>query len=338
MRQPHAHVHGGPVAHRLDHGAGLLEHARGRQHRGMHFRVDLPAAGGLQPQADAQPAHVARQAGPGDVLRRQAHVVAGVGPGDRLHGERGIGHGARQRAEHARRRRRIHRHAAMAGLQAEHAAEAGGDAHRAADIGAQVDRAIAGRCRRARARAGTAGIAFRVPRIARQRVEARRRRAEEAEVRHGGLADHDRAGLAQARGSRGVGGRRRQHRRGAAQRRRRALRGDVFLQRHRHAVERAAGRARPPARFRGAGGVQRLLRMHQVHRANGRLPLSDAVQDGLHDFDRRQFALAVVAGQFDGAECVERLVHVVVRCGWQLLGNLLGGHLFAGGVYASPKR
>jgi hypothetical protein len=96
-----------------------------------------------------------------------------------------------------------------AGLEAHHAAPGGRQADGAADVGAQVQRPIACGRRRGGPGAAAAGVLAQVPGVARepalQRMKAAQARRQHAVVGHRGLAQQHRAGLAQARGRRGVG-------------------------------------------------------------------------------------------------------------------------------------
>ena len=146
------------------------------------------------------PFTAAREVRPVDVLHRQAHAVAMVGLRQHRHHQRGVIDGARHRAGAARHIGRIDRDAPEARLQPDQPAPAGGQAHRAADIGADMQRAVAGRACGARTGARAAGVLRQVPRIARERMEARHARRGHAEVGHRGLGKDDRARLAQPRG------------------------------------------------------------------------------------------------------------------------------------------
>ena len=221
---------------------------------------------------------------------RQAHAVARVGLRQHLHHQRGIGDAARHRAGGAAHVGRVDRDAAQAGLEREDAAPAGRQPQRAADVGADVQRAVAGRRGGAGAGAGAARRLRQVPGIARQRVEARQARGQHAVVGHGGLGDDHRAGFLQPRGRRRVGGGRPQLDRGRAGRHRVAARGDVFLDRGRHAVERAQRLAAPPARLGGARLLQRGLGPQQPGGLQLRLPARDVVEHRLRDLDRREAA------------------------------------------------
>ena len=147
--------------------------------------------------------------------------------------------------------------------------------------------AVAGRTGGARAGAQAAGVLRQVPGIARQRMEARHARRRHAVVRHRGLGEDDRAGLAQARARRRIlrGGDERH--RGRAERDRHALGGDVLLHGHRHAVERPDRFALRPALRRG-GLAPRAVRIVGIERVEMRLPARHVLLDRGEDFRRRQ--------------------------------------------------
>ncbi len=159
------------------------------------------------------------------------------------------------------------------GLSADDAAPAGRQPDRAADVGAHVQRAVARRRGRGGAGAGAAGRLRQVPRVARQRVEARQPRRQHPVVRHRGLADDHRAGLAQPRRRRRIVRRRRQLGGGGAQRHRHAARGDVLLDRARHAVQRRQRRALAPAPLACArAAASAAVRIERVGGVQLRLP------------------------------------------------------------------
>ncbi|MDR9233620.1 hypothetical protein FEP15_03341 [Burkholderia multivorans] len=169
-----------------------------------------------------------------------------------------------------------------------------------------MQRPVAGRRGRAGPRTRAARVAARIPRIACQRMKARRRGADQPEVRHRRLADEYRARLAQPCRRRRIVGSRRQFRRRAAERHRHAARRDVFLDRHRHAVERTGRFAAQPARFRGARHRECAVAIERIGRADQRLPFVDARQHGLRDIDGRQRLAAIAVDERRGTEFMER--------------------------------
>ena len=137
-------------------------------------------------------------------------AVAIVGAGhDREH-ERRIRHRPRHRADMLDplptgdagvalvARTGIERHPPHGRLDPHEPAEGRRNPHRAAAVAADRERPDASRHRGARARAGAAGGAFRVPRVARRLEHGVVARAAVAELRHVGLAEDDGAGRLQA--------------------------------------------------------------------------------------------------------------------------------------------
>ena len=181
-----------------------LEILRGALDGGGDFGRRRNAAARLHHQADPQALERRRLDDPVELLGFEARIVAHIGQRQGRHHQRGVVDVARHRPGDAADVRRIDRDPPAARLQTENAAPARRQAHRAADVGAEVQRAVARRRRRARARRRAAGIAVELPRIARQRVEARQARRQHAVVGHGRLGEQDRARLAQARRRRRV--------------------------------------------------------------------------------------------------------------------------------------
>ena len=239
-------------------------------------------------------------------MRGQAHAVAPVGPRQHAHHQRGIVDDAGHRPGDAADIERIDRNAPEAGLQRDQAVPAGRQPHRAADIGAEMQRAVTGRTRGARAGRGAAGILAEVPGIAGEGMEARKPRRQHAVIRHRGLGEDDRAGLAQPRGGRRVLRRRHVLDAGRAERHRLVFGGDIVLDGDRHAVERAHRLALLPAIGRRLGDGARAFGIEQIERLDVRLPRRDMRQHFLQHFRRRELLGAIACEQVDGAEIVQR--------------------------------
>src|SRR6202043_2608943 len=91
-------------------------------------------------------------------------------------------------------------------LDAEHAGEGGRDANRARPVGAEVEMAEIEQRRGRGPAGGAAGGAVELPRIAGEAGERAVTGPDPAELGQGGLAENDRAVLAQARDRRRIGG------------------------------------------------------------------------------------------------------------------------------------
>jgi hypothetical protein len=269
---------------------------------------------GVEPQAQAQPAQPAQvvvdvEIVPGDGLRRQAGGVAPVGAGQHAHHQRRVLHRAGHRAGHAADVWRLDRHAPVARLEADDAAPGGGQADRAADVGAQVQRAVAGGGSSAGAGAAAAGVGGQIPGVAGEPalapVEARQARAQHAVVGHRGPGQQHAAGLAQPRGGGRVVGRGHELGRRAAQRHRGAARGDVLLQRQRHAVQRRQRPALPPARLGLACRRARRTGVEGPQRLHQRLQALDAGDHGIDDLAGRQRTCGVGAPERSGRQRVQ---------------------------------
>ena len=245
------------------------------------------------------------QVRPIDVLHRQAHAVAMVGLRQHRHHQRGVVDRAGHRAGAARHVGRIDRDAPEARLQPDQPAPAGRQAHRAPDIGADVERPVAGRACRARTGARAAGVLREVPRIARERMEARHAGRGHAEVGHRGLGKDDRARLAQPCGRGCILCHRCQRHRRRTQRHRHAFRGDVLLHGHRHAIERTHGRAFRPALGRGRCFLARGFRLVGVKRFQMRLPARDVLLDRCEDFGRGERLGAIALQQLGRGQVMD---------------------------------
>jgi hypothetical protein len=189
------------------------------------------------------------------VLIGQAGGVAPVGLAQRGHQQRGVGHAACERPGHTAHVGRLDGHPAGAGLEAHHAAPGGRQPDGAADVGAQVQRAVARGSGGRRAGTAAAGVLAQVPGVAREGPAARgscsgptttcRSRASwscPAAPRRLRAAARP---VARLRSRHQLGGR-------GAQRQRQAARGDVLLQRERHAVQWSQRLVALPARLGGA--------------------------------------------------------------------------------------
>ena len=172
---------------------------RGLHRDVAHFLLQRLADAEVEHQADAQLARRFIEGLPVDLVGRQAHAVAAIGLRQHAHHQGGVIDGAGHRSGDAADIGRIDRNASEARLQRDQAAPARRQPHRAADIGAEMQRAVAGRTRRACAGAGAAGILAEVPGIAGEGMKARQARRQHAVIRHGGLGEDHRAGLAQPR-------------------------------------------------------------------------------------------------------------------------------------------
>ena len=190
---------------------------------------------------------------------RHAGVVAG------LHAQqhREVGHVARHRAEHAHRWKpgvaSVGRHAADAGAETVDVVPGGGIAQAAAVIAAVGDRQHAQRQRDRRAAAAAAGRARLVVGVARDAVHLVIGVRAEPEFRRVGLADEDRAGLAQPFDHDAVGGRNGVLEDRRAEGVRKILDGGEILHREGKAVQRSepARRARVARRVRALAPASR---------------------------------------------------------------------------------
>jgi hypothetical protein len=178
--------------------------------------------------------------------------------------------------------------------------------HEAADIGADMQRSVAGRRRGAGARRGAARILAEVPGVARQRMEARQARGEHAVIRHGGLAEDDGAGLADARGWRCVGGGGGMVGGHGAERHRHAFGRDILLDGDRHAVERTFRLSMPPARLRFGCARKRPFRIEAIGRLEMRFPALDMVEHGARHLDGRQRFRPIAGEKVKGGKLVKR--------------------------------
>mmetsp|Transcript_122330 Transcript_122330/g.341311 ORF Transcript_122330/g.341311 Transcript_122330/m.341311 type:complete len:313 (+) Transcript_122330:142-1080(+) len=268
---------------------------------GSDVRLHRLAPAGIQQQPEPQAAQCER---PGQhIARWQLRGVPRIRLGQHGQHQRGVLQAACQRPGRASGIAGLDRHAAVAGLESHQAAPAGRQADGAADVGAQVQRPVAGRCRSSRTGARSARCARQIPGVARRfGVETGQARAEHAVVRHGGAGPGDGARLAQPRGRRRLKVKARLGRRrcgagsGHCARHR-----DVFLQRHRHAVQcqRLAG---PPSGLAGAGRGQRGIGIHRAQRMQLGLTRAGLGQHGLHDLHRRQLGRPVGGQQRRGVQ------------------------------------
>ncbi len=165
-----------------------------------------------------------------------------------------------------------------------------------------MERPIERRGRRPRPGRRAAGIAVALPRIAGQRMMARKPGRQHAVVRHRRLGEQHGPSLLEARGRRRVGRGRGHVARRRADRSRIALGRDVVLDRRRHAVERADRFALQPTRLRGARLLQRALGRIEPGRRDLRLERLDAGDDRGHGLGRRQGLRTVGVQQFDSRQ------------------------------------
>ena len=191
----------------LDRSAELFELPCG----GSACRGDLGIDAGIAEigaVGDAQPAHPILDAvAPVVLLRGQRIRIAVIRPVQHVQQQCRIAHIPRHRPDirqQPKRRGRIGRDPAKTRLDAENAGEGGGDADRAGAVAADMQRRNAGGAGRGRAGAAASRCVLQIPRVAGhagQRAVADRLPAE---FRGRGLAENDRAGLAQARHCRRV--------------------------------------------------------------------------------------------------------------------------------------
>jgi len=222
--------------------------------------------------------------------------VAGVVARGRVHHQRDVAHGARERT-HVRDQLvaaggGIHRHAAERRLQADEPREARRDADRARAVGPERERRQTRRDCRGAASRRPSGRPREVPRIAglaEQRVVGRAAPGELGQVRP---ADEDGARRAQARDAWRVFRRDEVGQQPRARRRALARRPEVVLDRHRHAVQRAEWRARHHGVLRASGFVERALGMDEHVGAELRVEALDLIQHRVRELDRRQRTLA----------------------------------------------
>ena len=192
-------------------------------------------------------------------VRRLAAGIAAVGAGHHAQQEGDVVGRPAQRAvdAEAEARERIGRgrHQADAGPQRDHVVEVRRVAQRAAEVAAVGDRQHAGGQRGARAAAGSAGAGAQVVGVARRAPDRVVGVGAEAELRHVGLADGERAGAPQALDDDGVGLADGVAIDGRAARERQARGFLQVLERDREAVQRAQRLAAGGARRRpGAPG------------------------------------------------------------------------------------
>ncbi len=207
--------------------------------------------------------------------------------------------------EHAEWGGRIGRHAPVARLDAEYAGEGRRNADRAGAVGTKVEEAEIEQRRRRRSARRAARGAVELPRIAGDAGERAVADPDPAELGQGGLAENDRALLAQA-GDRGrVGGGRRRIARLRAAAGRPALGPDIVLDGRRHPVDEADRRARSPARLGRARGRERALAIDQQEGVDDGIEALDAVERVAHDLDRRKLAVAIAPDQLAGGQRVD---------------------------------
>jgi hypothetical protein len=271
-------------------------------HRGLagreHLGIDEAVADTREPP-DAKSAHgdVARIVG-----RLRARIgIARVDTGDRVEAGGRLRHGSRHRSDVRRRREEIGlmdvRHASKRGLEPDDAAAGGGDPDRAAAVGAEGQRGLSARDRGGGASGGAARGAREVPWVPRHAEQRAVGEGLVSELRRGGLADENGAGLAEpSHGHRVLGGHlggidQRPHRRADPLGEHEVLHGEG------HAVER-------PEPFtthhRGLGaprGVARLVRRHRDERVDGGLKRLDAREHRIHHRDGRHLLGTDQAGE-----------------------------------------
>ena len=213
--------------------------------------------------------------------------------------------------------RRMHRHSAEGGLQADEPAEAGGNANRAGAVGAERQRRQSRRDGGRSAASRSTRRAREIPRVARLPEQGIVGRAAPGELGEVGPAHEDRAGGPQPRDARGILGRDELRQQARAERGPLAGRPEVVLDRHGNAVERAE---RPAGHHRVLGRAcvgQGPLGVDEDVGAQPRVQSLDALQHGAGDLDGRQRAATNQRGQLDGGgEAEIRRVHVSApRCG-----------------------
>ena len=182
----------------LHRAAQFLERPRARFGYLRHLRVNRRVA---EVSAPAYPESLNAALGRGHEIGNRLPErtdVARVIPRHDLEKQRRVAHRSRHRPlladEVGDRRRgdaRVAGHAALRRLDAVYAVEAGGYANRAAAVSARAKRAQPRRDGRARAAAGAARSALRVPGIARRFAEPVLAGAQQPELRRVRLAQHD---------------------------------------------------------------------------------------------------------------------------------------------------
>jgi hypothetical protein len=290
----------------LHRGTEVGEDPGGARGRRFDLRIELGAMAEPRAPGDAQAGDAVVE--PDAEIRRRRvprRHVAGVRLRDHREHQGGVADRAGQRSvvgEHAERRGRIGRHAPEARLDAEHAGEGGRDADRARSVGAEVELAEVEQRRRRGPAGRAAGGAVELPRIAGDAGERAVTGPDPAELGQGGLAENDRALLAQA-GDRGrIGGAGRRIAGARAAPGRPALGPDVVLDGRRHPVDEAEGRALAPARFRRGGSRERAGVIDQQERVDDRIEALDARERVAHHLDRRKFAAAIAPEQLAGGQ------------------------------------
>ena len=250
---------------------------------GHHPRL-VAVAGELADDADPQPGHVAvpRRLDHGrhrGVDRRGVHRVV---PGHGLVQQGGVEHGPAERPRRVQGRRErddpVPGVAAVGRLHADDPAHRGRLADRAAGVRAERERRLVGGDRGGRAAGGAAGHLRQVPRVVDRPEPGVLRGGAHRELVHVGLADEDRARIAQPPGDGGL------IRRVPALEdlrpagRRRPDGGEQVLDRDRHAGQRAERLARRPPAVDVARLRQRVLRGHVQERLDLAVNRGDAVQ------------------------------------------------------------
>ena len=287
----------------LDLAAERLERARGGGHQRGDVGID-PQAAEVRTEGHALSSHTAVQQA--EVVGRRGlerRRVPRIGPGHHAEHQRGVGHGAGHRPGVCRVvvvGDRPDRNAPVGRLDADDAAEGGRNPDRAGAVRALVERTQRrGRCR-AGTGAGAAGGERRVPRVARDAGERAVAQRLPAELGRGGLADADRARLAQATNEGRVDVRHPVLEDVRAPHRPHALGQREVLDRHRQAVQRAERRA-PHHRLLGvARGRQRGVGRDGAERVQRRIEPLDALERGPRQLDRRELLRADEPGQLGG--------------------------------------
>ncbi len=269
--------------------------------------------------AVAQPAERVLERGPHLVVQQIAEVRARDGESQAANRRRGertrrgaaeervideirVGNAGGQRADVIERAGQRHdavgRHFAVCRFQPHGAACRRGDADRPAGVGTDRGQRHAGDDAGGGAAARSAGRPRLIVRIARgseRRVLARRAEGEFVEV---GLADHDGAGPPQMDDDRRVmlgdmpGAHARRRRRGGA------AHVDQILDRHRHAVQRAAIAPGGDLAIRLARLVARLVGHHENERVQPRVAGLDARQARVGGLERAHLAGAELSSEF----------------------------------------